>query len=55
MAWNLGDTKVFCPESVSFFDQDAANSNIKKSAKCIVIKSEFIQILDKRYISNNGF
>lgn len=55
MAWNLGDTKVFCPESVSFFDQDAANSNIKKSAKCIVIKSEFIQILDERYISNNGF
>lgn len=50
MAWNLGDTKVFCPKSVSFLDQDAASNIEEKSSKCIVIKNEFIQILDNRYI-----
>ena len=53
MAWNLGDTKVFCPESVSFLEHDGV-SNTEKSSKCIIIKSEFIQILDANYISNKS-
>ena len=53
MAWNLGDTKVFCPESVSFLEYDGV-SNTEKSSKCIIIKSEFIQILDANYISNKS-
>lgn len=54
MAWNLGDTKVFCPKSVSFLENKEIN-NTKKSSKCIIIKSEFIQILDENYISNKSF
>ena len=53
MAWNLGDTKVFCPESVSFLEHDGV-SNTEKSSKCIIIKSEFIQILDANHISNKS-
>ncbi|MCF7520625.1 hypothetical protein L4G92_00960 [Neisseria sp. ZJ106] len=45
MAWSLGDTKVFCPES-------AMNLQNKYEAKkCLVIKKDMIQPLNPQYIS----
>ncbi|MDO4878490.1 MAG: hypothetical protein Q3966_04235 [Neisseria sp.] len=48
MAWNLGDTKVFCPVSVRN-DGDKAESK-KIADKCIVISGKALQIMPQGYI-----
>lgn len=49
MAWNLGDTKVFCPASVDFFD---GTDNTEKSKKCLVIDGRYLQLTSNYYIGN---
>lgn len=48
MAWNLGNTKVFCPVSVDFFD-DADNT--EKSKKCLVIDGKYLQPISTYHLS----
>lgn len=56
MAWNLGNTKVFCPENVRNY---TPNKNIEGnkfgkeyiSKKCLVIDGKSLQILPAYYIS----
>ena len=43
MAWNLGDTKVFCP----------AKRTEKLDKECIVISGKALQIMPESYISTN--
>ena len=66
MAWNLGNTKVFCPASVSNYKnaecQDKNNKDGKCSeqkqneanktafSQCLVIDGKFLQIMDEQYI-----
>lgn len=68
MAWNLGDTKVFCPASVSNYqnveckgengkecnqdEQEKANKEALK--QCLVIDGKFLQIMDEQYIAGIG-
>lgn len=47
MAWNLGNTKVFCPVSVDFFD---GKDNTEKSAKCLVIDGKYLQLVSEYYL-----
>lgn len=49
MAWNLGNTKVFCPQSVDFFDN--AGDNQEKSEKCLVIDGKYLQPISAKYVS----
>ncbi|MFL1732624.1 hypothetical protein [Moraxella oculi] len=49
MAWNLGNTKVFCPVSVDFFDDKGNNK--EKSAKCLVIDGKYLQLVSDYYLS----
>lgn len=49
MAWNLGNTKVFCPQSVDFFDN--AGDNKEKSEKCLVIDGKYLQPISAKYVS----
>ncbi len=49
MAWNLGNTKVFCPNSVDFFD---GTDNTEKSIKCFVIDGKYLQNISEYYISS---
>ena len=51
MAWNMGDTKVFCPASVINFRKDTEDKTDLKS--CIVISGKTLQIMPKDYISTN--
>lgn len=50
MAWNLGDTKVFCPR---FVDNKTGNENNQITENCIVISGKALQIMPKGYISTN--
>ncbi|OPH39769.1 hypothetical protein [Moraxella equi] len=49
MAWNLGNTKVFCPVSVDFFDDKGDNK--EKSAKCLVIDGKYLQPVGEHYLA----
>ncbi|AWY21551.1 hypothetical protein LP123_00155 [Moraxella bovis] len=49
MAWNLGNTKVFCPVSVDFFDDKGNNK--EKSAKCLVIDGKYLQPVSEHYLA----
>ena len=66
MAWNLGDTKVFCPPTVDNTltvddtkkeeEQQQKERNRKKeqlAEECIVISGKALQIMPKGYISTN--
>ncbi|MDO4897583.1 MAG: hypothetical protein Q3971_09505 [Moraxella sp.] len=53
MAWNLGNTKVFCPVSVDFFDDK--DNNEENSKKCLVIDGKYLQPISKYYLANNNF
>ena len=52
MAWNLGDTKVFCPPTV---DNTKGNKEEKEKLgkECIVISGKALQIMPESYISTN--
>ena len=50
MAWNLGDTKVFCPR---FVDNKRGNENNQITGNCIVISGKALQIMPEDYISTN--
>ena len=50
MAWNLGDTKVFCPR---FVDNKTGNENNQITGNCIVISGKALQIMPESYISTN--
>ena len=52
MAWNLGDTKVFCPPTV---DNTKGNEEEKEKLgkECIVISGKALQIMPESYISTN--
>ncbi len=49
MAWNLGNTKVFCPVSVDFFDNK--DDNKEKSAKCLTIDGKYLQPITTEFLS----
>lgn len=65
MAWNLGDTKVFCPPTVDNTltvddtkreEEQQKERNRKKeqlAEECIVISGKVLQIMPKGYISTN--
>ena len=65
MAWNLGDTKVFCPPTVGNTltvddtkteEEQQKERNRKKeqlAEECIVISGKALQIMPKGYISTN--
>jgi hypothetical protein len=65
MAWNLGNTKVFCPASVSNYknaeckstdkdkectEYEQKRANEKALSQCLVIDGKFLQIMDEQYI-----
>ncbi len=54
MAWNLGNTKVFCPASVRNDKGIGENGDIGK--QCLVINGQFLQEMQPQYISipSNG-
>lgn len=52
MAWNLGDTKVFCPPTVNNTIGDE-EQNEKLGKECIVISGKALQIMPESYISTN--
>lgn len=57
MAWNLGDTKVFCPpttDNTKIDDIEKWKIPAEKLGKeCIVISGKALQIMPKGYISTN--
>ncbi|MEZ7769978.1 hypothetical protein O3682_00885 [Neisseria sp. 27098_8_112] len=57
MAWNLGDTKVFCPpttDNTKIDDIEEWKIPAEKLGKeCIVISGKALQIMPKGYISTN--
>ena len=50
MAWNLGDTKVFCPPTVN---NTIENEKEKLGKECIAISGKALQIMPESYISTN--
>lgn len=65
MAWNLGNTKIFCPASVSNYKNAECKSTDKNKectedeqkranktafSQCLVIDGKFLQIMDEQYI-----
>ena len=50
MAWNLGDTKVFCPPTVN---NTIENEKEKLGKECIAISGKVLQIMPESYISTN--
>ena len=52
MAWNLGDTKVFCPPTVNNTIGDE-EQNEKLGKECIVISGKALQIMPESYISTD--
>ncbi|WP_217429463.1 hypothetical protein, partial [Moraxella bovoculi] len=48
MAWNLGNTKVFCPVSVDFFITDVENESLNQAKGTNEKKKEKSQILDEK-------
>ncbi|OOS05332.1 hypothetical protein SAMN02745664_10474 [Moraxella cuniculi DSM 21768] len=51
MAWNLGVTKVFCPQSVDFFD--GSENKKAKSAQCLVIEGKYLQPVSEGFLFND--
>ncbi|WP_156892331.1 hypothetical protein [Moraxella caprae] len=45
----MGNTKVFCPVSVDFFDDKGNNK--EKSAKCLVIDGKYLQPVSEHYLA----
>ena len=52
MAWNLGDTKVFCPPTVDNTIGDEKEKE-KLGKECIVISGKALQIMPESYISTD--
>lgn len=52
MAWNLGDTKVFCPLTVYNIITNEEEKE-KLAEECIVISGKALQIMPESYISTN--
>ncbi len=52
MAWNLGNTKVFCPQSVDFFKTDNQDERNEMSEKCLVIDGKYLQPISKHFLSS---
>ena len=52
MAWNLGDTKVFCPPTVYNIIRDEEEKD-KLDKECIAISGKALQIMPESYISTN--
>lgn len=50
MAWNLGNTKVFCPQSVDFFKTDNQNERNVMSQRCLVIDGKYLQLVSEYYL-----
>lgn len=50
MAWNLGNAKVFCPQSVDFFRTDNQNERNVMSQKCLVINGKYLQLVSEYYL-----
>lgn len=65
MAWNLGNTKIFCPASVSNYknaecqdknndrkcdEKEQNDANKTAFSQCLVIDGKFLQIMDEQYI-----
>ena len=65
MAWNLGNTKIFCPASVSNYKNagckgkgkdgkcdefEQKRANEKALSQCLVINGKLLQIMDEQYI-----
>lgn len=48
MAWNLGDTKVFCPPTAE--NNKGKEEAAKLAEECIVISGKSLQILNENYI-----
>jgi hypothetical protein len=48
MAWNLGDTKVFCPPTAE--NNKGKEEAAKLAEECIVISGRSLQILNENYI-----
>lgn len=48
MAWNLGDTKVFCPPTAE--NNKGKKEAAKLATECIVISGKSLQILNENYI-----
>ena len=61
MAWNLGDTKFFCPATTDNTEADFTKAKGTKereaadklAEECIVISGKPLQIMPKGYISTN--
>ncbi|WP_323841083.1 MULTISPECIES: hypothetical protein [unclassified Moraxella] len=51
MAWNLGNTKVFCPVSVDFFKADNQDKRNEMSKKCLVIDGKYLQLISEHYLN----
>lgn len=56
MAWNLGNTKIFCPENIPNYipNKNIEGNQLEKegiSKKCLVIDGKSLQILPSYYIS----
>lgn len=51
-AWNLGNTKVFCPQSVDFFKTDNQDERNEMSEKCLVIDGKYLQPISKHFLSS---
>ena len=52
MAWNLGDTKVFCPPTVNNTIGDKEQKE-KLGKECVIISGKALQIMPESYISTN--
>ena len=48
MAWNLGDTKVFCPPTAE--NNKGKEEAAKLADECIIISGKSLQILNEKYI-----
>ncbi|WP_123805968.1 acyltransferase family protein [Neisseria chenwenguii] len=55
MAWNLGNTKVFCPSTVSNISkkENEHKKLSELSEKCLVINTQFLQPIPNNYIGTN--
>lgn len=51
MAWNLGNTKVFCPQSVDFFKTNNQDERNKMSQKCLVIDGKYLQLISAEFLA----
>lgn len=42
-AWNLGETKIFCPKDISIPDEGGNDGQKHTAADCLIIKGEYLQ------------